>query len=502
MRKLIVSCLLSAFASNSLFAANVKAYLTFATFNAPGKGPYIETYISVIGSTVKFLKNKNANYQSAVDITVGFMQNGEIKSAKKYTLNSQEIVDTSAGFPNFLDQQRYLLPNGSYDMEITIADKNDKARSFTTKTPITIKFTDDLVTVSDVQLLELYSKSTSINQLTKSGFDLVPYVSTFFPKNNTIIKFYSEVYNSAKIMGEGQKMVINYFIESYESKVKLADYSAFLKQTTNDVNILLAEMNIKNLPAGNYNLVVEVRDKENKIQAEQRCFIQRANEQVLSNFDDLKSINVNNTFVNRYKSKDTLSDYIRSLRPISSYTEIQYAENQLQGKSLELMQQYFFNFWKSRNNLQPEIAWLDYSLEVLKVNKEFSTFGLKGYDTDRGRVYLQYGPPNIRNKVDSEPVAYPYEIWEYTVMIDRSQVLTNPNRKQTGKKFVFYNPDLASNKYTLIHSNAMGEISNLSWGSVLHRNKSSNDINNIDDDKAIDHIGIGSNADDNFRAPR
>lgn len=498
MKKIVVSCLLLALAFNNLLASHVKAYLTFASFNVPGKGPYLETYISVIGNTVKFVKNKDAKYQGAVDISVGFIQNGVIKSANKYTLNSPELADTAAGFPNFLDQQRYVLSNGSYEMEITITDKNDLSHSFTTKTPININFTDELVAVSDIQLLESYTRSVSQNQLTKSGYDLVPYVSNFFPENITAIRFYSEIYNSRKIMGEAQKMVINYFIESVESKTKLTDFSAFLKQTANDVNILLSELNIQKLPSGNYNLVVEIRDKDNKIQAEQKYFFQRVNKPVALSFEDLKTINVSKTFVSYYKSKDSLSDYIRSLRPISSFAEIQYSENQLQGKNLELMQQYFYNFWKSRNDLQPELAWLEYAKEVLKVNKEFGTFGLKGYDTDRGRVYLRYGPPSQRNKVDSEPSAYPYEIWQYDALSDRSQVLNNPYNRQANKRFIFYNPDLVSNKYILIHSTAKGEINNSKWELMLHsRNNPSNDIDN---EKARDHIG--GNADENFLNPR
>src|SRR5438105_12465876 len=92
---LIISGLSLALFSTSLIAADVRAYLTFATFNAPGKGSYIETYLSVIGHSVKFIKNANGKYQGAVDITIGFKQNGEIKKANKYTLSGPEVTDTT-----------------------------------------------------------------------------------------------------------------------------------------------------------------------------------------------------------------------------------------------------------------------------------------------------------------------------------------------------------------------------------------------------------------------
>ena len=461
---------------NLLAANNVTAYLTYATFNVPAKGPYVETYLSVIGNSVKFIKNADGKYQGALDIAVNFSQNGEIKNAKKYTLNSPETADTSTGYPNFIDQQRFTLANGIYNMEISIADKNSLSeKPFINTMSITINFPDDRIEISDIQSLESFEKSTAPNVLTKSGYDLVPYVSTFYPENINKLKFYAEIYNSKKIVGEGQKIVINYFLESYEKHIKLNDYSAFSKQSANEVNILLAEFNIEKLPTGNYNLVIELRDKENKIQADRNYFIQRKNTQGKFSMEDLKSVNVSNTFVMSYKSKDTLADYIRSLRPISSSSEIQYAENIVSGKNLELMQQFFYNFWKSHNEIEPQLTWLEYYKEVMKVNKEFGTYGLKGYDTDRGRVYLQYGAPSSRNTVNlDERNTKPYEIWQYDVLIDKSIILTFPGNKQSNRKFVFVNSDLVTNRYKLIHSTAQGEIFNSNWQTLTGGNSEEN----------------------------
>jgi GWxTD domain-containing protein len=480
-------------------AANVTAYLTYGSFSSPAKGQYIETYTSVIGNTLKFVKNANGKYQGAVDISVVFKLNDEIKNAKKYTLNSPEIADTLSGMPNFIDEQRYTLANGRYEMELSIADKNKPLeKPFITKVPINIEFADNLVNISSIQLLESYTKSTMPSVLTKNGYDLMPYVSTFFPENINKIKFYTEIYNSKKVVGDSQKIILNYFIESFDKKVKLSDYSAFSKQTTNDVNMLLTEFNIASLPSGNYNLVVEIRDKENKLQASNKCFIQRQNKPVELNMDDLKSINVATTFVNGYINIDSMAFYIKSLRPISSKSEIQFAENQLKGRNLELMQQYFYNFWRARNVSNTEIAWLEYYKEVRKVNKEFGTYGLRGFDTDRGRVYLQYGAPDQRTKYDKEPSALPYEIWEYYSLVDKTQVFTNPDNKQSSKNFVFYNPDLVSNKYVLLHSDARGEPINTRWDLVINKRNIQNP--NMDAEKAPENYG--GNAQDNYNNPR
>ncbi len=496
---LIFLCLCIVSLSNNILAINVTAYFSYSTFTTPSKGSYVETYLSVIGNSLKFVKNSKGKYQGAVDVAVGYTQNGAIKAAQKYTLNSPELDDTINGFPNFIDQQRYFLPNGTYQMEVSISDKNKPGeKPFKGNMAIVVDFPSDRMGMSSVQLLESYTKAETASTLTKSGYDLTPYVSTLYTENIKKIKFYAEMYNAKKIIGEGQKILISYYLESNDTKVKLEDYSLFSKQMTNDVNILLAEFNIESLPTGNYNLVVEVRDQINKIEAREKCFIQRVNKPAAFSFDDLKSLNVSTTFVSFYKSIDTLAYYIRSLRPISSQSEVQYSENQLKGKELILMQQYFYNFWRSRNPSTPETAWLDYYQEVQKVNNEFGTFGKKGFDTDRGRVYLQYGPPDVRTKYDTEANVIPYEIWLYYSLHDKTMDLENPDNKQSNKKFVFYDPDLVSNRFSLIHSDARGEINNYRWNLLIHKTNSNS--TNLDDPTVPDNFGGNSN--ENYNNPK
>ena len=141
----------------------------------------------------------------------------------------------------------------------------------------------------------------------------------------------------------------------------------------------------------------------------------------------------------------------------------------------------------TRNENEPAKAWAKYFIEVQKVNHAYRTMIRKGYETDRGRVYLQYGPPNNIAAVNSDPNSYPYEIWHY-------YTLSN----QRNKKFVFYEPDLVTNDYELIHSDAIGEVNNPAWQLVL--NKRSDSTNDPDATKGQDYFG--GKANDYFNNPR
>ena len=118
-----------------------------------------------------------------------------------------------------------------------------------------------------------------------------------------------------------------------------------------------------------------------------------------------------------------------------------------------MMQQFFYGFWLSHDPQNPELAWNFYKEQVYKVQVNFGTPVKKGYQTDRGRVYLEYGPPNTRSAQNVEPSNYPYEIWQYYTL----------NNNQRNRKFVFYSPDMVTSDFILLHSDATGEIINPRW---------------------------------------
>ncbi|MCX6267233.1 MAG: hypothetical protein NTW16_07735 [Bacteroidetes bacterium] len=122
----LIFALISAFAVNQIQARNLWAFLSYSTFNSP-EGPYVETYLSVAANSVKFIKNDNGKFQATVNILMTFKLENEIKAFKKYELFSAEIEDTLNTNFQFIDQQRFVLPNGTYDFEIQLADKNKSA---------------------------------------------------------------------------------------------------------------------------------------------------------------------------------------------------------------------------------------------------------------------------------------------------------------------------------------------------------------------------------------
>ena len=477
-----------------LSAGGIQAYFDYSAFAKSGNSPFIETYLTIAGNSVKYLKTGNGIFQAKVEVVLILKQGDVIKFADKYTLLSPGTPDSLNG-KDFIDQQRIPLTTGDYVLEFMLKDlnSNDTAVSYSEK--ISVAFPEDIISISDISFSESYSATINQSIFSKNGYDMIPFPSDFFPENINKLIFYSEVYNSNKSLPEGEFFLINYFVENADNGQIAGGLRKFSKETAKDVIVVFNELPINHLKSGNYNLVVEARDKENQLLAITKKYFQRSNlviEDVLTP-GNLSTLDVGTTFVSAIINTEEIKDHIKSTFPISSQLEKNFARNQLNYSDLKMMQQYFYNFWKKRNEINPEEAWLKYYVEVKKVNKEYGTSIQKGYATDRGRVYLQYGAPNTVTATRNEPSSYPYEIWHYYVIPG-----TEINRRQSDKRFVFMNADLIGADYQLIHSTAYGEVKDDRWQLRLQgRNEQYIDLDQQD---GRDHYG--NRADELFNTPR
>ena len=247
--------------------------------------------------------------------------------------------------------------------------------------------------------------------------------------------------------------MLNSYIETFDRNIPLFDFNKLQRNTSEDFAVNLLSFDITNLATGNYNLVCEIKDINNQSLIKKKIFFQRSNSfSGFKNNNDIYAVSTIGTFAKFITDKEQLKLFIDYLYPISTPDENIFAQNQIKNDDVDLMQKYFYNFWKNRDPVNPDLAWNEYHNKVKSVNSDFKNFRIQGYLTDRGRVYLQYGAPNSMHKVENASSTYPYEIWHYYKL-----------NNQSNKKFVFVNADFATNEYRLEYSNVYGEVSNSEW---------------------------------------
>lgn len=451
--------------------------------------------MTIAGQSVQF-KKVNGGFQSAVNIGIIITDaNNKIVHAKKYNLNGPVFRDTM-DIPAFIDTQRYPLANGSYTLELTVTDVNLDQAPFKLTQVFKVKYDAYPIQWSSIELLESYKKTVTPNVLSKSGYDLIPYNINYYPETQNKLGFYFETYNTDTFFGKGKTLIYKYFIENNDNLKPVDPYAGFKKLQTAAVNPLLAQIDITDLPSGNYNLVIEIRDEKNIIQLQEKVFFQRKNLYLPATYNSGNfKVNSIESFFEHVKSKDTLKIYLECLWPISDMKEREFQINQSLKADTTIMRNYLVKYWKDRaaDSVNPMKLWMDYLKSVNEVAVLFKCGKQKGYYTDRGRVYLQYGKPNQRSVVANEPNTYPYEIWQYYRIIDKTngQFFTN-------RKFIFVNKNIADDCYRLEHSDMKGETNNPRWQYEVLKHDN-NGIQNPDNNSPNNS---SSQADDLFNSPR
>ncbi len=445
-------------ACKSAMAGDITAYLKVASYCTVSGQCYLETYIDIHGSTVLFKKDTTGKWHGEVNIRVWFRKSDTNFAENDYNLFSPEMPDSGKRC-DLIDVQRYVLPKGEYTFRIMMLDKNNPAgRTITQTQMVKVGYDMDSISISDAEFLQSFSPSQETGPTCKNGYRMVPYINDYYPDIMSQINFYAEVYGTSNELGAGRKYILKYFLESYETHSKVNDYNNVSVKTADTVTPLLGGFSISSLPSGKYLLVIDVLDDKNKLRATRAFGFIRHNSSSDINMHTLAEVITSNTFVEKITNRDSLYWYIKFLKPISRDEEKNFELNLDTSKiSFALQKQFFYNFWSSRDQNNPEQAWRNYYSQVQDVNKAFNAMNTKGFETDRGRVYLQYGAPNQRVKYDMNPNSYPYEIWEYYQL----------NDGETDRKFVFYDPDLVTNNYLLLYSNARGEIQNRRWQQML-----------------------------------
>ncbi|MEI6524179.1 MAG: GWxTD domain-containing protein [Bacteroidota bacterium] len=475
---------------NGAFSRNIEVAVQLCKFYNSQQGPYVESYISVDGTSLVWIKNPSGKMQSSIDISIIFAKGDSIFNFNNYTLLSPEIEETEKNKPTFFDIKRYFLPSNNYTLELTINDFNKKENVFSAKQNYSLEYNATESKFSSIEFLRSYSSSTENKITVKNGYDLIPFMGDFYGEKINELSFYGELYNTHESIGKQEKFLINYSIENYETKQRLDNFSMFKKMESNPVVPFLQVFDITNLPSGNYNLIIEAKNKSNEVFASTKLFFQRSLPLKLFSEDFSSNQSLENTFVEKY-SKDTLIDLIRCLRPISDRLEVDFARNVIDSKEEDKMKLFLYQFWVKRERNNPKKPYDFYMKEVSTADQLFGTKILRGFQTDRGRVYLQYGKPDVRDQHDNDSGVYPYEIWQYYKLNNR-----------TNRRFVFYSPELATNRWVLLHSDAIGETRDDRWQLKLEKiQKNRSDLQrNLDTERGIDYFGNRIN--ENFNTPR
>lgn len=436
--------------------AGAELVIETKVFHTVQRGPRVEVNMAVLAGSFQRKPNAHGFMQARVEVTTIVEQEGRVAAFAKTELLGPESLDSLTS--DLLHQEFFELSPGAYDLTVEARDLNgpDSIAS-THRVPLAVGARPDGVSISNILLAERILPDAT-GPVAKFGYHPVPLLSDYYPSALTEMSFYAEIYGTSERFGADSLYLFSYQIEGFEKRSVHGGFKRVARNKAREVEPVIASFDIRDLPSGNYLLALEVRDKRGELVSRAEQFFMRNNPvQRTYDLQAMNTIDLTNTFAGAMNNVDSLVEHINSMRPIADQLERKIIDDRIKDKDMDLMRRFFFSFWANRS-VDPEQAWRDYRAQVIKVNKLFGCRVMKGYETDRGMVYLKYGAPNTMMDRFNEMGTYPYTIWHYY----RAGRYTN-------RRFVFYQPDLANTCLVLLHSEVPGELQNPQWNNILHQ---------------------------------
>ncbi len=450
--------------------------------------PYIETYIWIDGKTVNYVPFSQDSSKAEIDVLMLGTQGDSVLFYDRFNLVATKAIKDTTNAGDLVYYGKLTARQAKVAFELELKDLNNASNIISTVDTIDLRIPKGKLAFSNIEFIKTPTPTKSPNPFSKYDYDLVPVLDEFSEKAKRM-DFFVEVYNAQEVFGENEPYLLKYYFQNFSSRKQLESYTFAKRQNAQTVNPFIGAINIEDLSEGHYSLVVEVRDKDAKLIGKQSSYFHKENNKPAFSENTFVSIDIDKTFVSQLNDPKELKEDILSIRPIAGLSEYRYATNVVKNGDVSLMKRFLFSFWQEFDQANPYEAYLKYKKQVAAVNEEFKSGGLDGYKTDRGRVYLQYGPPIARVKRYHESANYPYEIWQYDQL-----------DAQTNVKFVFYNPDaMASNNFILLHSDLRGEVNNRQW--EMYLSKQSKPAFGIDDNTHQDSQ-FGNRARDFYNNPR
>lgn len=433
----------------AVFSQSLNFEFDYAQFGYDTLSNYVEFYYSYDKSSLSFVDADTTDYVGGIlHIEITDSASGDTVIDKHWIVNS-EISDSSDLNQNLIGVLGFVLAEGSYKAIVTGYDANNRSNERVITELIFIHpLIKPSLAISDIQLAAKIipgSENTS-SIFYKNTFEVTPLPTAFCGENQPILFYYIEIYNIQSGQFEDDlridELVYNSRGQLVSSKSKRIDKSV-------DSRVDVGKLNVYKLPTDTYTLGINVIDSlaDYGVSSTKKFFVYNPSVTPIDTMQITVSPVLSTTF--GAMSEEELDDLFAKSIYIASETEKDKYEALT---TVDAKREFMYTFWKARDENPSDDKnqyFQDYLRRIGEANAKFSAGKKDGWKSDRGRVYLVYGPPSEIERYPNQIETKPYEIWKYESL-------------EGGVVFVF--GDLTGfNDYQLLHSTKRGEMRDDNW---------------------------------------
>ena len=414
---------------------------------------YVEVYVALQRKDIQF-EDMQGFYEGKAYLYLEVMdESGKMVDSlgKWVPIDVKYLEDAYKEDVRIFEAIPCTLPPGKYKMRLTAIDGISKRTGVSTFELTVKSFVSDNLDISDLEMaydIVPMKTDTIFSALMKADRRVIPNPSRYISNEDSLLYFYCEVYNLAQRESASDEFEIKAtLLDSYG--YELREYPVVRNKKPGTTAVITEALPVKGLPGGSYELNVRVEDiaTGRKVVSTKKFMLIYAFDQLTPTMTNSDTLTVDDA-----KLMEQVIRYITSKEEKDTYNELN-----LEGKKAWLKA-----FWDRKNpNAGSKVN--TYKNEIFRrflyTNYYYSGSAVKrndGWSSDRGRVYIQYGPPDQVDPHPSTMAQKPYERWTYYRLPGQSG----------GNYFIFVD-ETGYGNYQLRHSTVKGEISNPQFEDML-----------------------------------
>ena len=435
----------------------------YASFYATDSTAFVQVYLSIYQGNLSYQKNKDGRFVASFATKVDVSDKDKMVSQLSHRYQNTTSDTTNFNrFNQFVDVFNMELPYGKYKAAVQMLDNNSSLRGEYILDLETIKLQKNIF-FSDIELCTEIKRDTTRNMFFKNGLRVVPNPRSTYDVLQPMLYYYVEINHLPFSAGQDHFYTFEYSITNSKGDT-IKSKAPVRKKVIGSTLVEAGGLNVIALPKGNYFLNMKAIESESSfaVSGRKKLRVYKPSKEdsgrAISKLPDIDEVFVSFT-------KQQLLDEFKQAVYLSNTNEKKVFENL---ENVQAMKKFLTEFWRLRDkqgNVPLGSNRREYMKRMAYVNAKFSSMGRKGWQTDRGRVYLIYGEPDEYERHTSSMDTQPYVIWSY-------------HNLEGGAIFVFADRS-GFGDYELLHSTYRKELQNPNWEQLIRKSLDSNPFQNF-----------------------
>lgn len=425
---------------------DLRMSVDLASFRYDKDNSFVELYYSLPRTGLEYEQQDDRFTAAAVIHTIIRREDEEQDPTLKTWRVPVSVRDTSGLTDRTLiGRVHFLLEPGRYKFAVVTRDEARPTVSDSIEVLFEVRdFSPRTTMFSDIELASSINRADedSSNIFYKNTLEVVPNPTLLYGKQLPNLLYYSELYHTKDEMFVVKSEVVSSYGKTMVSK-------GHQRKGKMDSRVEVGSLNLGPLPTGVYTLILTYGDTTGTFSATQSKAFYVFNPDIPMDttaavtIADLIAVEFSSMGEAELDEQFAMAGYIATSDEKDIWKSLEGSESK---------RKFMTKFWRDRD---PDVTtprnefYEEYQQRIAVSNEQFRSSFREGWRSDRGRVYVMYGPPDYVDRRSSESDMKPHEIWRYDYI-------------ESGVEFIFVDRG-GFNSYELVHSTKRNEMYNPDW---------------------------------------